>query len=96
VLELARFENLSGILRNGIPPTHVEASASYQWAPIYNAGFSYALTDHWGIIGSISYVALHATAHISIFAADGTQLSDTHGEVKLDPLATAFLISYRF
>jgi outer membrane protein len=96
VLELARLQNLSDILRNGIPPTHVKASASYQWAPIYNAGFSYAITEHWGIIGSISYVALHATAHISIFAADGTQLSDTHGQMKLDPLASALLISYRF
>ncbi len=96
VLELARLQDLGGIAQNGIPPTHVKAAASYQWSLIYNAGFSYALTEHWGIIGSVSYLPLEATAHISIFAADGTQLSDSHGQVDLNPLATALLLSYRF
>jgi outer membrane protein len=84
----------AGKYREG--PTHVGASASYEWAPIYNAGFSYDLTEHWGIVGSISYLPLRASAHITIFAADGTQLADSHAQVHLDPLASAVLVSYRF
>lgn len=77
-------------------PTHVDASASRHWAPVYNAGFTYTIDRHWGIVSSVSSVPLHAKAHIRILAEDGTPLADSVAAVKLDPLVTALLMSYRF
>lgn len=84
----------SGKYREG--PTYVTAAASYQWSPVYNAGLSYSLTSHWGLATSISYLPLKAAAHITIFAADGTQLSDSSAHMNVDTLITALLLTYRF
>ena len=77
-------------------PTHVEATASRAWSAVFNGGFTYALTPRWGIVASMSYLPLHATAHIKILAADGTLLSDSRAGIELNPLVTALLLSYRF
>ena len=84
----------SGKYREG--PTYVGASSSYQWSPVYNAGLSYSINKNWGVLTSVSYLPLKASAHITIFAADGTQLSDSSARLNVDTLITALLLSYRF
>ncbi len=84
----------SGKYRQG--PTYVKAAASYQWSPVYNCGLTYAIDSHWGIATSVSYLPLKASAHITIFAADGTQLSDSSAHMNVDTLITALLLTYRF
>jgi outer membrane protein len=80
----------------GQGPTHVGVSASYQWSPVYNAGLSYAISKHWGVVSSVSYLPLEASAHITIFAHDGTQLSDSSAKLKVNTLISALLLTYRF
>lgn len=84
----------AGKYREG--PTYVKAAASYQWSPVYNIGLSYALTPKWGVATSMSYLPLKASAHITVFAADGTQLSDSSARMNVDTLITAVLLTYRF
>lgn len=79
-----------------IDGTRVKASSSPAWAPIANAGVSYAFDRHWGAAFSVSYVALQTTSSINIYAADGTRLSHSTTKLDIDPLATALLISYVF
>ncbi|MGH8447141.1 MAG: OmpW/AlkL family protein, partial [Solimonas sp.] len=65
-------------LANGkfpIDGTYVNAKSSPDWAPIVNAGLSYAFNKRWGVSASVSYVDLKTTSTIDIFAADGTRLS---------------------
>ena len=79
---------------NSINGTHVDAKSSPDWAPIINAGLSYAFNRSWGLSASISYVDLKTTSTINIFAADGTRLSHSTTDIDIDPLVTAVVLSY--
>ncbi|WP_028080383.1 OmpW/AlkL family protein [Solimonas soli] len=74
--------------------THVDARSSPDWAPIVNAGLSYAFNRNWGLSASVSYVDLKTTSTINIFAADGTRLSHSTTDIDIDPLVTAVVLSY--
>jgi len=76
--------------------TKVKAKSAPDWAPIAEAGISYAFDEHWGTTVSVSYVGLKTTSTINIDAADGTRLSHSTTKIDLDTVATALLISYKF
>lgn len=79
-----------------IDDTRVKAHSTPDWAPIANAGLSYAFDMHWGAAFSVSYVALSTTSRIDIYGADGARLSRSTTKIDINPLATALLISYVF
>lgn len=83
-------------LANGKTPgdTYVEAKSSPDWAPIVNAGLSYALSRQWGLSASISYVGLKTESAIDIYAGDGTRLSHSTTRIDIDPLVTALMLTY--
>lgn len=76
--------------------TTVEAKSSASWQPVFNAGFSYAFDKHWVASASVSYVPLKTTANIKIKAADGTVLSSSDAEIKLNPIVTFVSLGYKF
>lgn len=76
--------------------TRVEAKASSDVAPVFNAGVSIDLDDRWNLSLSASYLLLETEATIEIFAANGTQLSRSTTTIQLDPLVSTVVIGYRF
>lgn len=78
-------------------PTTVRTQSSRQLAPVLNAGLSCALAGRWSLSASASFVpTLATTAHIDLFAADGSALSSSSVRMKLRPLLGSLLLSYRF
>lgn len=76
--------------------TSVEAKSSPSWQPVFNAGFSYAFDKHWVGSASVSYVPLKTTANIKIKAADGSVLSSSDADIKINPIVTFVSVGYRF
>ncbi|MEX3935499.1 OmpW family protein [Paraburkholderia phymatum] len=92
-------DNLGAILAAGAGKpgkTSVEAKASSSWAPVFNAGAIYNITDHWGVTASVTYIPLKTTSSVIIKAADGTELGVSKAELKADPIITYLAVSYRF
>ena len=86
-------------LANGKFPingTYVDASSTPDWAPIVNAGLTYAFNKTWGLSASVSYVDLSTVSKINIYAADGTRLSHSQTHIQIDPLVTALMVNYAF
>jgi len=76
--------------------THVSASASRSWNPVYNAGLSYDLSRHWGLAVSLTYSPLASVATIDVTSQDGTLLADSKTRLSQNALITALLVNYRF
>lgn len=76
--------------------TTVDAAASDDLAPVFNAGLSYDITPKWSLASSISYSLLKTTANITIDAADGERLSTSRTKLELNPLVMSLLVGYRF
>jgi outer membrane protein len=77
--------------------TTIRTQTSRQFAPVFNAGLSLALSGPWTLSASASFVpTLATTAHIDLYAADGTALSSSSVRIKLRPLLGSLLLSYRF
>jgi outer membrane protein len=92
-------DNLGAILAAGAGKpgqTTVEAKASSSWAPVFNAGAIYNITDRWGIVASVTYIPLKTTSSTIIKAADGTELGVSKAELKADPIITYLAVSYKF
>ncbi|MDE1180701.1 OmpW family outer membrane protein [Paraburkholderia sp.] len=78
-------------------PTSVTTDSS--WEPVFNGGFTYAITDHWFAGFSISYLPLSTTAKLTTQAAtpSSTALTvKTQTKIKLNPIVTFINIGYRF
>ena len=70
-------DNLGAVLAAGAGKpgtTSVEAKASSSWQPVFNAGLQYNMTEHFGLIASVTYIPLKTTSTVTIKAADGTVL----------------------
>lgn len=84
-------------LAGGKPgPTRVEADASSSFAPIFNAGLAYSLSERWGLSLSVSYILLKTTSTIDLYADDGTRLARSETDLDLNPIVSSLLLSYRF
>ncbi|CAH2920601.1 MAG: Outer membrane protein W precursor [uncultured Paraburkholderia sp.] len=65
-------DNLGAILAAGAGKpgkTQVSAKASSSWAPVFNAGLAYNITDHWGLVASVTYIPLKTTSSCDARAA---------------------------
>ncbi|AIO66643.1 OmpW/AlkL family protein [Burkholderia oklahomensis] len=92
-------DNLGAVLAAGAGkpgPTQVSAKASSSWQPVFNAGLTYNVTDHWGLLASITYIPLKTTSTVTIKAADGTVLAESKNELKADPLVSFVAVTYKF
>lgn len=91
--------NLGSVLAAGAGKpgvTSVSAKASPSWAPVFNAGASYNLTEHWGISASVTYIPLKSRSTVYVRAADGTLLGTTQAQLTADPIITYVALSYKF
>jgi outer membrane protein len=76
--------------------TSVTSQSSPSWQPVVNAGLTYNLTDHWSIIGSVSYIPLKTTTVITVKAADGSTLAQSKATLKVDPIISYLGVAYKF
>ncbi|WP_179403057.1 OmpW/AlkL family protein [Burkholderia guangdongensis] len=74
------------------------ATASNQWAPVFNGGFTYNFTDHWFGGLSISYIPVSATATLTTARATpvGTLTQVSKAKINLNPIVTYLNVGYRF
>jgi outer membrane protein len=91
--------NLGAVLAAGAGKpgqTQVSAKASSSWQPVFNAGAEYNITNHWGVLASVTYIPLKTTSSVIIKAADGTELSVSKAELKADPIISFVAVTYKF
>ncbi|WP_176158304.1 OmpW/AlkL family protein [Burkholderia multivorans] len=92
-------DNLGAILAAGAGKpgtTSVEAKASSSWQPVFNAGVQYNMTEHFGLVASVTYIPLKTTSTVTIKAADGTVLAESKSELKADPIISYVGLTYKF
>jgi outer membrane protein len=77
-------------------PTSVDTDSS--WSPVFNAGFTYAITQHWFAGVSVSYLPFGTTARLTSTASTpvGNLTVRTEEKIRLDPIVTFVNIGYRF
>jgi outer membrane protein len=63
---------------------------------VFNAGAEYNITDHWGLLASITYIPLKTTSSVIVKAADGTELAVSRATLKADPIISFLAVSYKF
>jgi outer membrane protein len=91
--------NLGAVLAAGAGKpgtTTVEGKASSSWAPVFNLGATYSITQHIGVIASVTYIPLKTYSSVIVKAADGTELSDSKAKLSADPIITYVGLSYKF
>jgi len=71
------------------------ASLNSAWAPVYNAGVSYAINKDWYASFSVSYLGLKTTADLTTTTNAGINILSTT-TIKIDPIVTFAAIGYRF
>lgn len=76
--------------------TQVSAKASSSWQPVFNIGATYSLTQHLGLVASVTYIPLKTTSSVIVKAADGTELAVSRAKLTADPLIGFLAVSYRF
>ncbi|RZF24645.1 OmpW family protein [Paraburkholderia sp. UYCP14C] len=92
-------ENLGAVLAAGAGKpglTQVSAKASSSWAPVFNAGLAYNITEHWGLVASVTYIPLKTTSSVIIKAADGTELGVSKADLSANPIISYLAVSYKF
>ncbi|ACC71962.1 OmpW family outer membrane protein [Paraburkholderia phymatum] len=88
----------NGTFQNNVlhGPTTVTTDSS--WEPVFNAGFTYAFTDHWFAGFSISYLPLSTTAKLNTTANTpiGPVNVQSETKIRLNPIVTYVNLGYRF
>lgn len=72
--------------------TDIKLSSSF--APVFNAGVSYAIDSKWSVNFSASYIPLKTKAELTTVRGPVTVRSET--ELKLNPLVTFLSVGYKF
>jgi outer membrane protein len=77
-------------------PTSVDTSSI--WAPVFNAGFTYAFSEHWFAGFSVSYIPMSTTGTFTSQSRTpvGTLTRRSEARITLDPIVTYLRIGYRF
>jgi outer membrane protein len=87
------FQNYMSALTGGAGArTDIKLSSSF--APVLNAGVSYAIDDKWSLNFSASYIPLKTKAELTTVRGPVTVRSET--ELKLNPLVTFLSVGYKF
>jgi outer membrane protein len=76
--------------------TQVSAQASSSWQPVFNAGLTYSINEHWGLVASVTFIPLKTTSTVTIKAADGTTLAASRSDLKANPIISYLAVSYKF
>lgn len=95
----ATQDNLGSVLAAGAGKTgqtQISAKASSSWQPVFNIGAEYQITQHLGLVASLTYIPLKTTSSVIIKAADGTELGVSRAELKADPIISFLAVSYKF
>jgi len=71
----------------------VELSKS--WAPVFNVGASYKLTDSWSLGLSVAYIPLKTSADITTYLPGGV-IGKSTTTVTLNPIVTFLSVGYKF
>jgi outer membrane protein len=83
----------ASVLHGG--PTSVSTDSS--WAPVFNLGFNYNITDHWFAGVSISYIPVSVKANFTTTNVGPTKVTvNSQAKIRLDPIVTYAKIGYRF
>ncbi|TCK84025.1 OmpW family outer membrane protein [Paraburkholderia sp. BL9I2N2] len=77
------------------PGCTTRASLSPSWNPVVEAGMSYALSKHWSINASVTYIPLSTTLTTNATTAVGTEIV-TKMRIATNPLITHLDIAYTF
>lgn len=88
----------NGAFENGALGGPTSAQTSNQWAPVFNAGFTYNFTDHWFAGLSISYIPVSVTATFTTAKRTqvGTLTETSKAKISLNPIVTYLNVGYRF
>lgn len=84
--------------------TSMSASASPSWNPVFNLGANYALSEHWYVGLSVSYLPISTTATlrttgVPVPVAPGVTVPGetvSHTKVHLNTVVTFLSVSYKF
>lgn len=81
----------------GIPPGASVTSGDIdsKVAPVFNIGANYALTPHWGVAFSLSYIPMKTTATLRT-RVGGNTVGVSKTRVRLDPVVPYLYLTYRF
>lgn len=74
--------------------TKVDLESSF--APVLNAGVSYAIDDRWSINFSASYILLKTTAKMETTIPGAPAVFKSETELTLNPLVTFLSVGYKF
>lgn len=77
------------------PGCSTSASLSPSWNPVVEAGMNYALSKHWSIDASVTYIPLSTTLTTNARAASGAEIV-TKMRIATNPLITHLDIAYTF
>ncbi|WP_423759015.1 OmpW/AlkL family protein [Burkholderia sp. NLJ2] len=88
----------NGTFENGVLGGPTSATTSNQWAPVFNAGFTYNFTKHWFAGLSLSYIPVSVTATFTTARRTpvGTLTETSKAKISLNPIVTYLNVGYRF
>lgn len=77
-------------------PTSAEVSTV--WEPVFNAGFTYAFTEHWFAGFSVSFIPMSTTGTFTTESTTpvGTLTRRSEAKLTLNPIVTYLRVGYRF
>lgn len=78
-------------------PTTVDVDS--KWAPVFNGGFTFQMTEHWYAGWSLSYIPLKTTATLDTPNSPspvGPLHSVAKADIKLNPIISYINVGYRF
>lgn len=85
--------------RIGLPPGASTTSAKLDssFAPVVNAGITWQIDRHWGMVFSVSYIQLKTTANLTTsLVGSGFPVARSEARVKINPIVTYVAATYRF
>lgn len=88
-----KFQQYMSQLTGG-PGANTDIKLSSSFAPVFNAGVSYAIDSKWSLNFSASYIPLKTKAELTTVKGPVTVRSQT--ELKLNPLVTFLSVGYKF
>ena len=92
--------NLQGALASQFrqSPFSVNTTAKLdsKFAPVINVGAAYQFDKHWGISFSVSYIPLKTKAKLTTTSITGLPVANSEASIKLNPIVTSLVATYRF
>lgn len=88
---------VGGVIGAPVGATTTSAKLDASFAPVFNAGASYAIDQKWSVSLSLSYVMLKTKAKLTTrSAASGATLATSESKLTLDPIVSYLSLNYKF